>query len=124
MLLVRTSIRPSSIHGVGCFAEEKIKKGQVIWILDERIDQIIQLSDVSKFPDSVQDFLQIYGYTAMFEGEKVLILCGDNARHYNHSDHPNSLDTKFTTSAGQDIEVGEELTCDYRSFDLDWDGKW
>src|SRR2546429_2115830 len=38
MFLVKTRIGPSKIHGIGVFAEERIPKGQMIWVFDARID--------------------------------------------------------------------------------------
>jgi SET domain-containing protein len=124
MLLVKTSLRPSPIHGMGCFTEEKILKGQVIWEFDERIDLRIRMSELETFPAPIQEFLKIYGYTEMYHGEKVIILCGDHSRHFNHSDHPNLIDTEAISFAAREIEAGEELTCNYHSFDLDADTRW
>ena len=36
----------------------------------------------------------------------------------NHSFQPNCDDRGPDTVAAHDIEAGEELTCDYRSFDM------
>lgn len=124
MLLIRTSLRSSKIHGIGCFTEEKILKGQVIWEFDERIDLRIPVSDLPNYPPPIQEFLKTYGYAELFEGQKVLILCGDHSRHFNHSDSPNLIDTESKSIAARDIEAGEELTCNYYSFDLDADTKW
>lgn len=123
MLLIRTSLRPSSIHGIGCFAEEKIRKGQVVWELDKRLDLIIPVSELETFPEPIRDFLKMYGYVEEVDGQLALVLCGDNARHFNHSDTPNLLDTETQSIAARDIEIGEELTCDYYAFDLDVDYK-
>jgi SET domain-containing protein len=124
MLLISTSLRPSPIHGIGCFTNEKIRKGQVVWEFDERIDLRIPVSRLSEFPTPVQEFFSIYGYTEIYGGEKVMILCGDHSRHFNHSENPNLIDTPSKSTATQDIEAGEELTCNYYSFDLDADQKW
>ena len=123
MLLIRTSLRLSPIHGIGCFTEEKIRNGQVIWEFDERIDMRIPISELSELPLPIQEFLSIYGYAEMYNGQKMMILCGDHARHFNHSENPNLMDTPFKSIATRDIEVGEELTCNYHSFDLDADQK-
>jgi hypothetical protein len=52
---------------------------------------------------------------------RKLVLCGDDARFFNHEDEPTCRDFPDldggTTVAARDIELGEELTCDYASFD-------
>ena len=118
MLLVKTRIGSSRIHGIGVFAEERIKQGQVVWVLDDRFDTRIPVSQLSALPKLVSVFLRTYGYQEIHEGERTLVLCGDHARHMNHSDHPNLVEAEVTFAA-RDIERGEELTCDYFTFDLD-----
>lgn len=66
----------------------------------------------------------MYCYKSRISG--LYLLCGDHARHMNHSDAPNcgELHTRFSpeskTVALRDIASGEELTEDYASFeDLD-----
>jgi hypothetical protein len=122
MLLVRTRIGPSTIHGIGVFAEERIKKGQSIWIFDSRIDARVPISDLPTFPAPMQAFLRKHGYEEMHEGVHTIVLCGDHARHVNHSDEPNVIDGE-TDVAARDIEPGEEITCNYYTFDLDAERK-
>lgn len=122
MLLIRASVRPSPIHGMGCFTEEPIQKGQLVWILDERIDLCIPASELETMPEATQAFLNMYAYATIMDGEKVLVLCGDHSKHMNHADDPNLLEGEgdiSTNVAARDIRVGEELTCDYHCFDLD-----
>ena len=38
MLLVKTTLRPSEVHGLGLFADEFIPKGIAIWRFDGRAD--------------------------------------------------------------------------------------
>jgi len=45
-----------------------------------------------------------------------MAVCADDARFMNHSENPSCLDEGETTSAKRDIQAGEELTCDYRTF--------
>jgi hypothetical protein len=40
MLLVRTTLRPSGVHGLGLFADEFIPKGFVIWRFDGHVDSV------------------------------------------------------------------------------------
>ncbi len=123
MLLIKASARPSPIHGLGCFTEEPIRKGQVVWRFDPRLDLVIPYDALGTFPKPAQDFLNMYGYVTMQGDRKVIILCGDHAKHMNHSDTPNCLDAFIegveVNIAARDIAPGEELTCDYYSFDLD-----
>lgn len=127
MLLVKASIRPSPIHGLGCFTEEPIRKGQVVWRLDPRLDPLIPYEELCAFPPNIQDFLGMYGYVTLREGRKVIVLCGDHSKHMNHADDPNCLDAFIggveVNIAARDIAAGEELTCNYYSFDLDVRGK-
>jgi len=117
MLLVRTEVKPSPIHGLGVFALEPIKKGQLIWEYDERIDERIREDELDTLPEAIQEFLSIYGYIEVLDGVRVVTLCGDNSRHMNHDDNPNCLGVGPVNVAAWDIGVGEELTCDYYSFD-------
>jgi len=64
----------------------------------------------------------MYGHVEMRDGEKIVILCGDHAKHMNHSDEPYVIEgdeDRQDNIAARDIEVGEEMTCNYYSFDLD-----
>jgi len=119
MMLVHTSLKPSGIHGLGCFAEERIEKGRVVWIFDERVDHRIPVSDLPTLPEAVQAFLRCYAYKEIYEGEEVVVLCGDHGKYMNHADEPNLLDDSVRNIAARDIEPGEELTCNYHLFDLD-----
>ncbi len=96
MLLVKTYLDRSAIHGIGLFAGERIRKGTVIWRRSPEIDLL--LTALGKF-----------------------VLCGDDARFFNHADAPNCHDIPDEgggpTVAARDIEAGEELTSDYASFD-------
>ena len=120
MLLVSASVRPSPIHGLGCFTNERIAQGQVVWQFDARLDLQIAASEVAVLPPSVQEFLRMYAYLEVCKGVTVYTLCGDHARHMNHAATANLLSVNSQTdTALRDIAVGEELTCNYYEFDLD-----
>src|SRR2546428_614270 len=99
MLLVKTRIGPSKIHGIGVFAEERIARGQMIWVFDARIDVRVPVSDLPTFPPSMRAFLHKYGYEEMYDGRRTIVLCGDHARHVNHADDPNVTDGEAASSA-------------------------
>jgi SET domain-containing protein len=120
VLLVSASVRPSAIHGLGCFTNERIAKGQIVWQFDARLDRAIPASEVPALPSPAQEFLRMYGYLEVRDGLKVYTLCGDHAKHMNHSQAANlASESADTDRALRDIEMGEELTCNYFEFDLD-----
>lgn len=122
MLLVRTTLKPSRIHGFGCFAVERIVSGTVVWVFDERIDLRIASARLASLPPNAERFFLRYGYREMRDGEEIVTLCGDHAKHMNHADQPNVIeagDGRQDNIAARDIEAGEELTCNYYMFDLD-----
>ena len=121
MMLVRTVKKPSDIHGVGLFANEFIPKGSPTWRFIAGIDQAIHPDLVERVPEASRITFLTYAYLDIRTG--LYVLCADDARFMNHSDEPNvkgdyDLDPVFGVDvAARDIEPGEELTCDYRTFD-------
>jgi len=121
MLLVETKINKSNQHGLGCFATKLIKVGTKIWEFDPRIDFRYSEDDLKNYPDSFAKIVRFYGFTEKNEGIKYYILCGDHARHINHSDDPNlSPNIKENCDyAKRDIFPGEELTANYYEYYVD-----
>ena len=118
MLLLKTYLAPSTIHGVGVFSEDHIPQGAVVWQWHEGIDRRIAPDVVEALPPFCQDFLKRYGW---IEGGQYTI-CIDNERFINHSDTPNCVFSEDGTQAiaARDILAGEEITQDYRTFDEKW----
>ena len=115
MLLVNTYIKPSPIHGTGLFAKELIPKGTVVWSFHKGLDMIMPVTTITGLPKVMQEFLGTY--MASERGSCYIVL--DNTRFINHSSSPN-LDTGpgiTAMVAAKDIQINEELTCDYRKFD-------
>jgi uncharacterized protein len=116
VLLVKTSVRQSPIHGLGLFAEENISAGTTLWQFEPLLDRLIPESDLTGLPGPVVDFIDIY--SEYFPELGVLVLSGDNDRYTNHSDNPNTEvvlpnGPQAHVRATRDIEAGEEITCDY-----------
>ena len=117
MLSVPTVVAPSPIEGVGLFATRPIVAGTVIWQFTPGVDWRIPVDDFRRFPEPYRGWLLRYVYR---EPGGYYVLCGDNGKFMNHSFDPNCDDVDGPcTVAKRDIEAGEELTCDYRLFDLD-----
>jgi SET domain-containing protein len=116
VLLVRTVLRESAIHGLGVFADQDIPKGTVVWTLDPLIDRILTLDDLERLPDHVRLFVQVY--SEYFSELGLVVLSGDNDRFTNHSADPNTVvvlpnGPAAKVIAARDIAAGEEITCDY-----------
>lgn len=108
MLIVKTDIRPSPIHGIGVFAREFIPKGTLVWTFNPIIDREVSESDIEKLSDATKQFIRDHTY---YEDDGRLILSNDSSIYLNHSDNPN-----INGVALRDIQPGEEITEDYRLF--------
>ncbi len=119
MLLKRTFVATSDIEGVGVFAAEPINAGELIWKLDTDFDRLVQPDHLKNYPAHMREFLLRYAYP-YHEDPLVLVLEADNGRFMNHSDHPNTRFNDIIVGyATIDIEIGQELLCDYTEFDPD-----
>jgi SET domain-containing protein len=113
---VPTYLGRSSIHGVGVFTPVFIPAGTLIWSFDSEVDWTLSEEDIDRFPEAYREKIRSYCY---LDESGSYILCGDNARFMNHSEEPNCDDwTTGSTIAYRDIQAHEELTCDYRAFDV------
>lgn len=120
MNLVKTYIDKSPIQGIGLFAGEFIPKHSLLWKLDYpdillsdwEVDSIKK--DENKFK---WNYLKKYIYKTS-NGD--WILCSDDARYTNHSNNPNTIVYIEDQYSLRDIQVGEEITCDYHSLDKDF----
>ena len=114
MMRVRTSIGPSTIPGagLGVFVAEPVQAGQVIWEFDTGLD--ILLDGMPQEP-VLRAYVEKYGYEPLGEPGQWL-LCVDDGRFINHSDQPNTSDTRNQTIATVAMAPGTEITSDYRAF--------
>jgi uncharacterized protein len=122
MMLVRTRVAPSAIHGLGLFAVEPIPKGTPVWRLAPGFDREVPAREVAALPPLAQEHTRWFSWVNRDNGRAVL--SGDHACFMNHSPTPNTgmapdAAPADTTVALRDIAAGEELTCDYFAFDAD-----
>ena len=116
MMMVDTEVRASAIHGLGTFLLEPVKKGDLIWRFDSRVDRVYSEDELAALPAHMQRFLRTY--STWHEGLRLWVLCGDNGRHFNHSDSPNTLSQGIGFGddvAADDLPAGTELTTDYKT---------
>ena len=87
MLLIKTKIDKSNIHGIGLFAAQFIPKGTIVWKFVDDFDLRIEkdkLNDLSK--PSREQALK-YGYISRRTNKFIIPF--DDSRFFNHSDTPN-----------------------------------
>ena len=62
MLLVKTYLNKSPIHGIGVFAAEAIRKDQKIWRFVYGFDRFYTRKRLAKLPKQARDFIKLHGY--------------------------------------------------------------
>lgn len=127
MLMVKTRLAPSAIAGIGLFAAEDIPQGTVTWRFMPEFDRLLSQEEIARLPDVARENLLDHVYLHADSGQ--FVLCADNARFMNHADDPNTEGVHVSGAiegydvATRDIRAGEEMTCDYRTFDAHVDRK-
>jgi hypothetical protein len=121
MLLIKTYVAPSSIHGNGLFASEDVPIGKEIWRFLPPFDLTVSEEALMHLPAAVREHLDFYAYRSR-DLDGALVLLGDNAKFLNHCSTPNTVERGFASFASRPIATGEEITCDYGAFCLDWEG--
>jgi hypothetical protein len=116
MLLVRTRVDRSAIHGLGLFAAEPLPRGTEVWRFTPGFDLDLDPARLDTLPPTFRERLLHYGYND--PRLERYILCCDDARFINHSDDANVLpdfarDRYGVDVAVRDIAAGEEITTDY-----------
>jgi uncharacterized protein len=120
MLLVKTFVANSEIHGLGLFAAEDIPKGTEIWRFVPGIDIKIPPSVVENLDPIRKEYILNYTYVNKVTGEHILP--ADSDRYTNHSKNPNTQNIGFAqeegvTVATRNIKKGEEITTNYNEFE-------
>jgi SET domain-containing protein len=123
MLVIKHHLAPSSVHGIGLFTDQPIKKGEVIWKHIPDLD--LELSDetFNKLPEQAKEMFTFYGYHSKRSGNHILNF--DNIRFTNHSKEgnvtvdPTSPDQEMPVVALRDIQAGEEILQNYNEIEVD-----
>lgn len=113
MLLVKTYVDKSGIHGLGVFAGQFIRKGTKIWRFAEGFDRAWSPQQFARLPKAAREYVGRYGYRV--DGE--ILLTVDHDHHINHSKNANTYWRTDHLVARRDIAKGQEITNDYRIFD-------
>jgi uncharacterized protein len=120
MMIVPTYLAPSRINGIGLFAGAFISKGTVVWEFDGRVDLLVTDAEFDAMPPATREVVERYAYINE-KGHRIF--CNDNAKFMNHEDDANLEAVMLSKEYGvdrakRDIQEDEELTIDYRQFDI------
>jgi SET domain-containing protein len=115
MLLSETKLQQSEIDGLGVFAVQLISIGTCVWEYDPTVDVIMDRGTVLNLPEPAREHIRKHALTL---GDGNYQLGMDNNQYVNHSNNPNLIWAPDYNQfiAGRNIEAGEELTKDYRTF--------
>jgi hypothetical protein len=113
--MVKTKIEPSKISGTGLFADQFIPKGAIVWKFNKDFDLLLSRDETKTLSKPAKE--QFYNYAYFDKKYHKYLLCFDDARFFNHSENFNCDESASDiTTALRDINVGEEMTVNYRDF--------
>jgi uncharacterized protein len=113
MLLVKTYLDKSRIHGIGVFADQLIRQDQKIWRFVMGFDRYYTRKRLAKLPKPARDYIKLHGY----QWKNEILLSMDYDTFMNHSENPNTYFNSGYVIARSNIRKGEEITNDYRAFE-------
>jgi SET domain-containing protein len=113
MLLVKTYLDKSKVHGLGVFAGQNIRKGAKIWRFVYGFDRFYTRKRLAKLPKAARDFINLHGY----QWKNEILLSMDYDTFMNHSESPNTDFHNGFVIARNNIRKGDEITNDYRAFE-------
>jgi SET domain-containing protein len=90
VLLIRTYLAPSAIHGIGVFAAEGVAAGQPVWQFAPGLDLVIGVEQRATLPEAFKSYLDTYAYASEDVEEGAVVLSCDHAKFLNHSEDPNT----------------------------------
>ncbi len=122
MMLIRTRVAPSAIHGMGLFAVETIRRGTAVWRFELGFDREFTPEQFAALSPEAQTHVRWFAYVDRETGGRVL--SGDHTCFMNHALDPNTGAPPDSTPpivsvALRDIAAGDEMTCDYWAFDAE-----
>lgn len=72
MLTIKASARPSKIHGIGLFADEKILKGTVTWKFNSRFDILFEAKEIESMSFEQRNFILRYSFLSIKQPNKYV----------------------------------------------------
>ena len=121
MIIYKTYLAPSAIHGIGMFTAVDIPKHAVVWRFNEAFDRKFSDETKAALPTHIQQYIERHGFK---DRSGWWIIDGGHDQFVNHSDNPNLIERSdaingisMVLAAVRDISANEELTENY----MEWD---
>jgi hypothetical protein len=123
MVHIRYKLDKSNIHGIGVFADQDIRKGDIIFTASPILDVNINQDQFNSLEESEKQEVKYWGF--WIESEKVWHVDFDHIHFINHSFDANTTQDFSHPEAHlialRDIKKGEELTQNYLEFETEQD---
>jgi SET domain-containing protein len=119
MIHIKYKLNTSPLHGVGLFADEPIKKDEVIYTASPVLDVNITQEQFNALDEKEKQEVRWWGF--LDPTTNMWHVDFDVSHFINHADQATvTQDASHTDAylvAARDIEKGEELTQDYLEFE-------
>jgi len=119
MIHIKYRLDRSALHGIGLFADEAIKKGQVVYTASPALDLNLSKNQFEGLNEKEQTEVKYYGFWD--ELNNVWHVDFDVSRFINHSSDASLTQEKGHKDAyliaARNINSGEELTQNYLEFE-------
>lgn len=114
MIYINYKILASKTHGIGLFADQEIKSGDLIYTPSPLLDVDITQSEFENLTLSEQNEVQYYGYWNKKTQKWHVAFDAIRILNHGNSDVANvTQDEDMVMTAKRDIKSGEELFQDY-----------
>ena len=116
MIVVETYVSSSKINGLGLFANQHIKRHEIVAKWNDQFDRVFERDIFDSLPTITQQYIIKHG-AIKSDGRYKLGMDGD--QYINHSDIPNltSCEKSGGLIARDIISPHDELTCNYIDVD-------
>ncbi len=119
MIHIKYKLDKSVSHGIGLFADEDMKAGQLVYTASPILDLNITQEQFDSLDDKEKEEIRWWGFK--IEDEGIWHVDFDVSKFINHSyDATLTQDPKHKDAyliATRDVKVGEELTQNYLEFE-------
>ncbi len=119
MIHIKYKLDRSGVHGIGIFADQDVKKGELIFTASPVLDVNITQEQFDSLKEAEQKEIKYWGF--FDEPTQKWHVDFDHMHFINHSYSANTTQDfahpEAYITAARDIQAGEELTQNYLEFE-------